>query len=299
MTSSQALETIDVCICTYRRPEIAGTLASIAAQDLPDHLRLRVIVADNDSTAARLEEIAACCRSLNLDHIYVHAPEKNISRARNACLDNASADWVAFIDDDETAEEGWLAALAAARPGKNCVFGPTRAIYDPETAPDWMIRGDFHSHSMGPREAAHNGSTCNVMIDRLFVERHGLRFREELGTVGGEDTMFFHDMLDNGASFAFEPKAMVSEPVAPARANLKWLLRRRYRSGQIHFRALQRGTRSRVSIAGSAFIRVAYCALAALFAPNKTGKARNLARGALHAGVLTSAFGASLYEEYA
>jgi hypothetical protein len=40
---------------------------------------------------------------LSLDCLYVHAPARNISIARNACLDAADAPLIAFIDDDETA----------------------------------------------------------------------------------------------------------------------------------------------------------------------------------------------------
>jgi succinoglycan biosynthesis protein ExoM len=38
---------IDVGVCTYRRPAVSETLASLARQALPKEVRLRVIVADN------------------------------------------------------------------------------------------------------------------------------------------------------------------------------------------------------------------------------------------------------------
>ena len=42
--------TVDVCVCTFRRPTIMDTLASLAKQKLLDGWKLRVIVADNDAT---------------------------------------------------------------------------------------------------------------------------------------------------------------------------------------------------------------------------------------------------------
>lgn len=297
-TGTAMTETIDVCICTFRRPSIADTIRSIAAQQLPRHLRLRVIIADNDSSPARREEIEAICRSCNIDHLYVHAPQQNISRARNACLAHASSGWIAFIDDDEIAARDWIVRLIEMRSDRHCVFGVSRARYDQASTSRWMVEGDFHSHSLGPREAAHNGSTCNVLIDRNFVAKHGLQFREELGRIGGEDTMFFHDMRDRGAAFAFAPEAIVHEPVPANRATLGWLLRRRYRSGQIHFLVLRRTGHGRAAIAASALLRVAYCAAGALISPGMRSRAAQLTRGALHAGVLASAFGADLYEEY-
>lgn len=294
----QSAETIDVCICTFRRPSIAATLRSIAAQRLPPNLKLRVIIADNDTSPTRQEEIEAVCRSCGIEYLYVHAPEKNISTARNACLAHARSDWIAFIDDDETAAPDWIARLVEMRADRQCIFGVSRAVYEQASASPWMIEGDFHSHFVGPRDGAHNGSTCNVLIDRVFVARHGIQFREELGRIGGEDTMFFHDLLDRGAAFGYVPEAIVHEPVPANRATLRWLLRRRYRSGQIHFLVLRRAGRNRLSIAASAFIRVVFCGTGALISIRMRNRVAQLTRGALHAGVLASACGAGLYQEY-
>jgi len=41
---------VDICVCTFRRPHIANTLASLQALDVPPAVVLRIIVADNDET---------------------------------------------------------------------------------------------------------------------------------------------------------------------------------------------------------------------------------------------------------
>ena len=52
--------TVDVGVCTFRRPAVAETLASLARQDLPPGVALRVIVADNDAEPeARARVLAA------------------------------------------------------------------------------------------------------------------------------------------------------------------------------------------------------------------------------------------------
>lgn len=295
--SPAAFETLDVCICTFRRKSIEDTLRSIAQQALPPGWRTRIVIADNDTTAKRRDELEQLGHTLALDILYVHAPEKNISRARNACLTHARSRWIAFIDDDEVARTDWLAQLIAARGDAHCVFGVAQAIYDRST-PRWIVEGDFHSHTISPREAQSNGSTCNVMMERTFIEHHGLRFREDLGRVGGEDTMFFSDMARCGAVFRFAPEAVVEEQVVPARASIKWLALRRFRSGQIHFLLLRRANRRRLTIAAAAFAKVAYCGLAAMLSLNMVDRASRILRGSLHLGVLASAVGAGLYEEY-
>ncbi|TIT86235.1 MAG: glycosyltransferase family 2 protein, partial [Mesorhizobium sp.] len=39
---------IDICVCTFRRPELADTLRSIAAMDRPAGFEIGVVLADND-----------------------------------------------------------------------------------------------------------------------------------------------------------------------------------------------------------------------------------------------------------
>src|SRR4051794_4289515 len=84
---------VDVGVCTFRRAAVAETLASVGAQALPDHIRLRVIVADNDETPSAEAVVRAAAEAYGLDLVYVHAPSRNISLARNACLEAASGDF--------------------------------------------------------------------------------------------------------------------------------------------------------------------------------------------------------------
>ena len=58
--------------------------------------------------------------------VYRHAPTPGVATARNAGLAATTAPLIAFLDDDEAAEPGWLSALADARDrlGADVVFGP-------------------------------------------------------------------------------------------------------------------------------------------------------------------------------
>jgi succinoglycan biosynthesis protein ExoM len=293
------MEAIDVCVCTFRRPSIAETIASVARQQLPAGTRLRLIVADNDEEPAAREMIEQAGRDAGVELHYVHAPARNISIARNACLDAATADWLAFIDDDETAPPDWLARLIARSEGVEVVFGVSEARFVPGT-PDWIRQGDFHSNRLSDRDGAHNGYTCNVLIDRRFALRHKIRFDHKLGQIGGEDTLFFREMLDAGARFAYAPDAVVHEPIPAQRSNLAWLARRRYRAGQIHWLLLRRERKSGVAVVPVAAAKLGYCMGRALISlPRPVSSAGHFLRGMLHAGVIASALGAGLYKEYA
>lgn len=291
-------ERISVCVCTFRRASLAMTLDSLAQQRLERGQSLEVIVADNDCDDRRRREIEGEGSRLGLSLTYVHAPACNISVARNACLEAATTDWIAFVDDDEVARPDWLMHLLAAREGHEVVFGIAQARYDAAT-PDWIRQGDFHSNRLEGNDEPWNGYTANVAIDRRFVTATGLRFSEALGQVGGEDTLFFFEAHARGARFAYAPTAVVDEPVPAHRARLRWLILRRFRAGQVHHLLLQRrktAVSGSLAAAGKAFVCLT---LALLGARRPVVAARRLLRGALHLGVVARAFGMAPYREYA
>lgn len=283
---------VDVCVCTFRRPAVAETLASLARQSLPADIRMRVVVADNEEIPEARERVLAAAAAHRLDVTYVHAPSRNISLARNACLDAARGEFLAFLDDDETATEGWLAALLteAQGGGWDAVLGPVQAVYG-EEAPRWIAAGDFHSTApvrVGGRIL--KGYAGNVMIRRRTIERLGLRFDLALGRQGGEDDDFFYRLTDGGGTIGYAPDALAHEPVPPQRASLRWLLKRSFRTGQTHGSRLKasaaRGA-GRVVQTALATAKGGVClagAAASAFSPAR--RSRWLVRGALHAGVV-------------
>jgi succinoglycan biosynthesis protein ExoM len=295
--------TVDVGICTYRRPAVSETLASLARQVLPPCVALRVIVADNDAEPEAEARVRGAARTLGLDVTYVHAPARNISIARNAILDAATADYVAFLDDDETADPDWLAALLAEADlgGCDAVLGPVKAVYG-AGAPAWMAAGDFHSTRPAPAGGQIlKGYAGNVLIRRSAIEARGLRFDLSLGRQGGEDDDFFYRLTDDGGTIGYAPRALAFEAVPPQRASLGWLVRRSFRTGQTHAARLasRRGGLSRLVQLGVAGAKGAFClggAAAAL--PSATARGRWLVRGALHAGVVARLAGLKTLELY-
>jgi succinoglycan biosynthesis protein ExoM len=287
---------VDVCICTYRRDTLDDTLSSISRQQL-EGVEVRVIVADNDAHALRREHIEATAKVLRLSLQYVHAPACNISIARNACLDAVAGDWIAFIDDDEIASPTWLSELLHASSGRDIVFGLVQAQY-PSDAPQWIIDGDFHSSGLKGNDADWNGHTGNALIKASFVRDHRLRFAKALGRTGGEDTLLFFEAMQAGAKFGYAPSAVVSEFTDPSRVTLRWLLARRFRSGQTHH-IIMRREGSLLAGTLSAAPKLAWSLAAAVIsAGRRVNAVRHLLRGGLHAGVIAAAIGIAPYEEY-
>lgn len=292
---------IDIAVCTFRREALSETLASLARLIVPPGVRLGVIVADNDIEPSARARVEACRPALSMDVQYVHCPAGNISIARNACLDQSTADYLAFVDDDETVEPQWLDRLLAEaeKAGADVVLGPVRALYAPD-APDWMRRGDFHStHPVWVNGEIRTGYTCNALLRLAAPSITGRRFDRALGRSGGEDTDFFTQVHAAGGRIAFAGDAFVNEPVPPARAKFGWLARRRLRMGQTHGRLLAGRNVRRPGAATLAAAKCAFClAAAASLAPLPVRRNRFLLRGLLHAGVIGGLFGARAIEPY-
>lgn len=288
---------IEVAICTYRRPGVVDTLASVARQKLPEGGTFAILVVDNDAGPSAESRIRGYAHQSGMAVRYIHAPASNISVARNAALDAARARFLVFIDDDEIAEPGWLAALAAAREasGADVVLGPVRAVYGAD-APRWIRALDTHSaRPVAKRGTIRTGYSCNVLLDLECSAFSDLRFDPALGRSGGEDTAFFTRAFRRGARFAEAPDARVSETVPRERARFSWLARRRFRSGQTHGRLLGETVRGAAVVreAALAVLKVGYCAAAAiLFLPLPERRNAAALRGCLHAGTLAGLLGA-------
>ncbi|MFT3729342.1 MAG: glycosyltransferase family 2 protein [Terricaulis sp.] len=289
-SGANAAAAVDVCVCTFRRPHLYDTLASIAAQTgAPE---LRVIVADNDDITSATEIVERARAQLGLVIHYIHAPARNISVARNACLDAATASLVAFLDDDERAAPGWLHAMVTSITDHGAVFGPVRAVY-PAGTPNWLSAGDFHS--TGPTILAdgtiRTGYSGNVLLRRDAIGP--LRFDPELGRVGGEDSVFFAQLFQRGVKLGFASGGAAEEDVPANRLNLSWLLRRSFRAGQTAARMARLRGESDFVLAALSVAKASYCAAAALLtAWSPLRSRRNLIRGALHVGALAKALGA-------
>ena len=281
---------VDVCVCTFRRASVWDTLASLAAQKGAPPMR--VVIADNDDTPSAMPVAQRAQTELGLNVCYVHAPACNISIARNACLDAARADLIAFIDDDEIAEPNWLTSLISRIGEYGAVFGPVPARY-PAEAPNWAVKGDFCSTrptilAGGEIKTGYSG---NVLLRRAAIGE--LRFDPELGRVGGEDTMFFAILHTRGVKLGYAPEAVAGEAVPANRLRLAWLLRRSFRAGQTAARTARLRGQGALTIALLSVAKASYCGLAALITLwSPVGFRRNLIRGALHVGALAKAMGA-------
>lgn len=296
---------IDVAVCTHRRESLSATLRSLEGLSLPHDVAMRVIVADNDAEPSARARFSAWAAESSHKATYIHAPAHNISTARNACLDAAAADWLAFIDDDEVASPGWITALLerARETGAAAVLGPVHAVYGSE-APAWMRRGGFHStRPVTVRGTIRTGYTGNLLLRCDAPALQGLRFDPALGRSGGEDTAFLGALHRAGGAIVYAPRADVTEAVPQDRATFEWLARQRFRFGQSHghmLAATQPNRLDRALQGALASAKILACGVnALLLLPSPVGFRRAVLRGVLHCGVVASLAGMPDLQPYA
>lgn len=227
---------ISVMIPTFRRPAgLRRALTSVLAQQgAPD---FEVVVVDNAPEGGAAEAARDIAEASDIPVHFIHEPRPGVASARNAGWAKATAPRIAFLDDDEAAAPGWLAALndAADALGADAVFGPIRTALPPEA-------GGAHADFLNAFFARTGpGQTCllddyhgcgNSLIDR---DRAGLTappFNAAADELGGEDDRLFSAMAAKGARFGWAAGALAFEHVDAARANLRYALARSFAYGQ-------------------------------------------------------------------
>ena len=293
---------VSICVCTYRRPQwLQHTLESLRKNISPLQ-PVEIIIVDND-TECSAESVVS---SFDFDGVtnvhYFHESNKNISIARNRAIKESNGQWLALIDDDEFAHESWLSHLlkAAESHEADVVFGPVLPVFS-ERPPSWIVEGRFFDrgrHTTGARVGWHDARSGNALIRSGLLSRIECPFSESFGLTGGEDSVLFKRLQDLQTRMIWCDEAIVYEHVPPDRANLKWLLTRSFRIGQIWARIELdsfEGIRlaKAIEIGLIAGLRIATAIpLALLTAPTSTSKCvTHLRTLANRAGKLTALFG--------
>lgn len=171
----------------------------------------------------------------------VDSSQNNIATGRNTIIDNASHDWLAFLDDDEYPSELWLSELCEVALEWNAVLvaGPIFPIYEPGTA-KWITTVDIHNikglntGDQIPYAAAGN---CLIHLPSIGTTR----FNEQYGKTGGEDTEFFLQLTERSAeplALIWAKDAAVMEDIPSEKATTKYIFDRCLSQGNNYKRVL-------------------------------------------------------------
>ena len=215
---------LSLVIATYNRAEqLLATLRSVALQSAPAEV-WECIVVDNrsvDDTAERVRTFIAAHPQLNIRYCY--EAQQGLSYARNAGIEAAQGDIVAFIDDDERIVEEFVEAyitLFDTHPDAMAAGGRIIAEY-PTGRPRWMSRYTeqpiANPMDFGPEVCPFPLSRIpgggNMAMRRELFKRVGL-FNTSLGRtgkrlIGGEESELFERIRREGMACYYVPRAVM------------------------------------------------------------------------------------------
>jgi glycosyltransferase involved in cell wall biosynthesis len=220
---------VSVVVCTRNRPKsILNALRSLLSMHYGS---FEVIVVDNAPSSDATKEAVLTAYSADPRVRYVREPRPGLSCARNRGLVEASADIVAFTDDDVTVDAWWLDGIIRgfrAAPDVACVTGMVATAQLENAAQLYFHLGkawgatcqrrvfdlveNRDDSPLYPFSPGIFGFGANFALSRALTKEIG-GFDEALGTGtitgGGEDIEYFMRIVLSGNRMVYEPAAIV------------------------------------------------------------------------------------------
>jgi succinoglycan biosynthesis protein ExoM len=227
---------VAIGVATYRRPRgLARLLEGIGRLVFAAHEpEIRIVIIDNDPDGTAAEPCRTAADRLRWPVVYLHEPRRGISYARNRAVEWAreTADFIAFVDDDESPDPAWLDQLLRVQREHDAdvVTGPVLSVFE-VPVPSWLAREPAFERPRFPTGTRVDvARTGNVLI-RMAKLGDSYRFDARFGLSGGGDTLLFLQLLQAGASIVWADEAVVDEWVPANRATALWSLKRAFRAG--------------------------------------------------------------------
>lgn len=232
---------ITICICTYDRYDVLPKAIESAKAQTLDQSLYRIIVVDNSPDHAQAEEFG---RAYHKPPFLTYHIEETpgLSNARNVGTRDCGTEFIAFMDDDAIASNGWLENLLIGfdRFGENVavVGGRVDPIWGTER-PLWL--GD---RMLGYVSVVNWGGEMRIANEKEWLAGTNIAFRTatvteaggfdvNLGRKGGgsslmsnEEVMIVNHLRNKGLRSVYSPEASVRHLVERKRLQRSWFRRR-------------------------------------------------------------------------
>ncbi len=215
---------ITVAVCTRERPEdLSRCLSSLAASRVRPH---ETIVVDNAPATAATRFVVDRFPGVR----YHCERRKGLSEARNAALDNATGEIVAFVDDDVVVPPDWLEHIHPCFDDPKVMVATGLILpWELDTPAQLIFEQSFQYFHQGFRRRSFDaayfealrdkgvpvwsiGAGANMAIRKCVFDQ-GARFDTRLGPGSfggcGEDSEFWYGVLSRGGTCVYEPAAYV------------------------------------------------------------------------------------------
>jgi succinoglycan biosynthesis protein ExoM len=228
---------IIIAVCTYKRKqELERCLISLCDMNYPENIKTEILVIDNDIEKSANEIYKNFKNRLNIH--YTTETAQGLSNVRNKALKEAiglGGTHLAFIDDDEVADENWLINHVNFYNKFEEIYissGPTYKKFDRDY-PDYIVNNKVF-RVISRKELGAYKKTCasgNVFFPLNIIQENNIYFDEKFNFSGSEDTDFFGRLNKAGYKIGWNYNAVNFEIVTSERANIKWILKRAFHNG--------------------------------------------------------------------
>jgi succinoglycan biosynthesis protein ExoM len=232
---SQGITKALIAIITCRRPQGLTRLLQALQQQDTGAITTEILVVDNACQPEIATLVAEQAQQSSLPIYYQQEATPGIVAARNKCVSwflQHDHDALVFIDDDEwPAETNWLQRLVQAqhRYRDDIVTSHVLSVGEPGT-PEWAIKLIYGENRLHEGHPITTYYTNNLLITRPVLEQMQPVFDQRFAMTGASDYHFSLRATQAGFTACYTDAPVVEEFPA-SRANLRWFLRRGFRSG--------------------------------------------------------------------
>lgn len=242
-----SLTSLTVAICTHNHGQrLRRTLGGLP-QLIPPDCPWNVLIVDNASTDGTHQLLATGdWRTPNIDVSVVRESKLGVSNARNRAIQEATGEYIVFMDDDETPDPHWLRAyeriILAQRP--DAMGGRIDVMFEDGRRPAWL-----HDELLGFLGKLNHGSNCRrlegpdtpIFTGNSAYRREVFAFVGDFDTTlgrkgsintGGEDTEIYRRMIFSGCSVWWVPDAVIHHRIQATKLRRGYFLDLHFRQGR-------------------------------------------------------------------
>lgn len=236
---------ISVVICTYNRGEIfKDTLRSLQEMEVPDPTDVELLLVDNKSTDATEKTAKDFIAEAKFRGRYIYESHQGLTYARNAGIDAAKGEIVAFVDDDVFFDRNWLSAMLKGfreQPTAAAVGGKSIPIFD-GGRPAWLedeflsLYGDTRFGEVARWLKYPEYPFGLNMAFRKAVFAEVGQFNRKLGRkktslLSNEELEMFGRVARAGLKVYYSPDALLHHRIPKSRISPDWIIDRFYWQG--------------------------------------------------------------------
>jgi len=258
--NTQPGTSLTVALCTHNHEQrLARTLRGLK-QVIHPNCPWELLIVDNASTDGTRQVAAASDWRTPGMNVRVAREEKlGLSNARNRAIEEATGEYIIFMDDDETPDPHWLGAyeriILAERP--DAAGGRIEVMFEDGARPPWLqdellgFLGQLHHGDTARRLVASdtpifggNFAFRREVFARIGAFDAGLG-RKGTANTGGEDTEIYRRMIASGSNVWWVPDAIIHHRIQAGKLRRSYFLDLHFRQGRVEGMR-KRGAASRI-----------------------------------------------------